>query len=546
MTFMTKLASKMLNLPRATHTNLEYQIDIQVPMPDGVVLMANRVAPRGGENLPIILLRDPYSSRGTKPDFMSLLIAERGYQVVVQNCRGTWGSEGEFRPFRDDREDGLATLRWLANQSWFSGSVGMFGLSYWGYAQLAAGPDAPEYLKALVPMMSASRIYGVFRPHGLLALNVALTWHYQTYVSNAQKTARDKKRANAKLNDAVGNGYRRLPISEADQAALGFTADFYQSIIRNDQPDDPFWAEVDHSQLVKIIEAPVHLVGGWYDFFLADQLVDYINLYQAGKKPYLTIGPWTHVSTDGLKQGLQESFIWYDAHLRGNINALRSLPVRICVMGINKWIDLPAWPPAFTAKKWYLQQGGGLSPSDPLAGAEASRYTYDPADPTPSIGGRVVVDGGPKDNRKLESRKDILTFTSELLTSDITIVGPVSALLHVRSTAVSADFYVRLCDVQGQHGKSVNICEGMVRLSPDVKQTSADGISLVKIDLSSTAHCFKAGHRVRIQVSSGAHPLFMRNLGTGESMVTGTKIQVAEQEIFHDLFHPSAVILPIY
>jgi putative CocE/NonD family hydrolase len=546
MSFMTMLTSRMFGLPPAVYHKLEYQIDLPVPMPDGVVLLANRIAPIDGETLPIILIRNPYTSRGKKPDLVSQLIAERGYQVVVQNCRGTWGSEGEFQPFRADREDGLATLQWLAEQPWFSGCVGMFGLSYWGYAQLALGPGAPDFLQALVPQMSASRLYGVFRAYGSLSLNTLLTWNYNTYVMNAQESPAAKRQAKRRRSSVLRQVFMHLPVSEADQVAFGFTVHFFQEILRNDQPDDALWAMMDHSKIVPQICAPVHFIAGWYDFFLKDELADYESLRAAGKQPYLTIGPWMHGDTPSLKAEFKESIAWYDAHLKGNRVALRSSPVRVYVMGVNKWVNLPSWPPPSMATKWYLQAGGGLTSDAPAEHVDPSCYRYDPADPTPSVGGAVALDGGAKDNRKLEARPDVLTFTSKSMVRDTTIMGTVSTVLYVRSTTEHTDFFVRLCDVSPNGKKSINICDGIVRLSLNSNQADYDGIRWITIDLLPTAYCFRKGHHIRLQVSSGAHPMHIRNLGTGEPIVTGTLMRTADQEVFHDTTHPSAVVFPIF
>ena len=195
MPFMSRLMSLIISLPPATHRKLEFQPDLQIPMPDGVVLLANRTAPVGGESLPIILVRDPYSFRGKTPDFISQVIAERGYQVVYQNCRGRWGSGGDFEPFRNEREDGLATLKWISEQPWFSGSVGMYGLSYWGYVQLALGAGAPPYLKALVPQMSASRVFNVFRSGGAVRLYTLMSWVYSTFVTNTKSSVKEAQAA---------------------------------------------------------------------------------------------------------------------------------------------------------------------------------------------------------------------------------------------------------------------------------------------------------------------------------------------------------------
>jgi putative CocE/NonD family hydrolase len=494
--------------------------------------------------LPIILIRNPYTARGKKPDFLSALIAERGYQVVVQNCRGTWGSGGVFRPFRDDREDGAATLKWLQQQPWFSGAVGMFGLSYWGYVQLALAPGAPEFLKALVPQMSASRVYGVFRRNGILNLEVALFWNYSTFVANATESARAKRRATARRAKALRKGFSVLPVGDADKAALGFTSPFFQDVLSSENPEDEFWAVMDHSKLVKDIGVPIHFMSGWFDFFLPDQLADYQSLRSAGKEPYLTIGPWTHFSIRSLREGLKESLRWYDAYLRGNRSALRSSPVHVYVTGSDTWVNLPSWPPASTETAWYLRTGGLLSTDPSGSDAEPSRYRYDPADPTPSVGGMLAVKGGRKDNRALEARADVLTFTSGKVARPVTMMGQATVNLYVHSTLEHTDFFTRLCDVS-RTGKSINLCDGMIRLTPEAEGASVEGVRRITIRLCPTAHSFKVGHRVRLQVSSGAHPMYTRNLGTGGRLQTETIVRKADQVVFHDRSHISSILLPL-
>jgi len=308
---------------------------------------------------------------------------------------------------------------------------------------------------------------------------------------------------------------------------------------------------MDHSKLVEQINAPVHFIGGWYDCFLTDQVADYERLRKAGKHPFLTIGPWTHGSIGSIKAGFRESIAWYDTYLKGNRAKLRSAPVRVYVMGMNKWVNLPAWPPACTATRWYLQTGGRLSPDIPkgepngTSCSAPSCYRYDPADPTPSLGGVTVLDGGPKDNRKLEARPDVLTFSSQPMTRPITIMGTVAAELYVRSSNEHTDFYARLCDVSPNGKKSINLCEGIVRLPVVTDQAYQDGIQKLRIELPPTAHCFKPGHGIRLQVSSGAHPMYIRNLGTGEPIATGTEMRIADHEVFHSDSHPSAIILPV-
>jgi uncharacterized protein len=491
MSLVTRRAARMYDLPPAVSSKIDADVDLRVPMPDGAVLYASRFYPRGGDSLPIVLIRTPYSPRGNKPDVLSRLIAERGYQVVVQNCRGRFGSEGEFEPFQTDRNDGLATLAWMADQPWFSGAVAMFGLSYFGWAQLAAGPGAPAYLKALVPQMASSRIYDTFRPRGTLALTTTLFWHYSTYA--AGDTTWQGYLSRLRRGKALRAGAAHLPIGEADRVATGKTISFYQQAIRADRPDDPLWAKMDHSKLVADIDAPVCFVTGWYDFFLGRELADYRALHEAGKNPYLTVGPWPHFSSSGLKAGFQESFAWYDAHLRGNPAALRAEPVRVFVMGAGRWADLPSWPPPGERVVRFLQAGGHLSNEVPAAVVAPSQYRYDPADPTPSVGGAVPVGGGPKDNRALEARADVLTFTSEPMGVATTVMGPVTAELYVRSSLENTDFTARLCDVTPK-GKSINICDGIARLDSSVRP-DGDGVHHLIVDLGATAFCFKPSLR---------------------------------------------------
>ncbi len=544
MSFMSRLMSFVLSLPPATHHKLEFQPDLQIPMPDGVVLLANRIAPVGGESLPIILVRDPYSFRGKTPDFISQVIAERGYQVVYQNCRGRWGSGGDFEPFRNEREDGLATLRWISEQPWFSGSVGMYGLSYWGYAQLALGAGAPPYLKALVPQMSASRVFNVFRSEGTVRLYTLMSWVYSTFVTNTKSSVKEAQAARKQQSAVWGEGAMHLPIGTADQILVGSKLPFFQDVLTRDKPDDSFWAATDYSAMVKDIESPVHFVDGWYDFFLADQLKDYAALKDAGKNPYLTIGEWTHAEINGMKAGFQESFAWYETYLKGKPDLLRQSPVRVFIMGIKRWVDLPSWPPASTASSLFLSSGGKLKKAA-KAFAEPSSYRYDPADPTPSIGGPIIEGGGAKDNRAIEARKDVLVFTGEPLSEYTTIMGSVSVTLFVRSSNPHTDFFVRLCDAAPGNKQSINVCEGIVRLTPESTEADENGVRRITISLTSTAHCFLPGHSIRLQVSSGALPLYARNLGTGEALLNSVAMQTADQEVFHDAMHPSCLTLPV-
>jgi putative CocE/NonD family hydrolase len=326
----------------------------------------------------------------------------------------------------------------------------------------------------------------------------------------------------------------------------GRTHGFWQEWVEHDRPGDEWWSPGDNSD-VSAVKAPIHLISGWYDFACLPLIRDYEALRKAGQAPYLTIGPWTHFASEAAFLYVREGLIWLRAHMLGDRRGLREAPVRIFVMGAaNEWREYPAWPPAtMVQQRWYLQPGRGFAATLPAA-SEPDHYRYDPADPTPSLGGTVTSGVGKPvfDNRALESRPDVLTYTSDALDEPMELIGPVSAELYVGSSVEHTDFFVRVCDVDPA-GRSLNVCDGLQRLFPGRPAPQPDGTIKVTISLWPTAYRFARGHRLRIQVSSGAFPRWNRNLGTGESLATATKMRVAEQRVFHDPAHPSAVILPV-
>jgi putative CocE/NonD family hydrolase len=215
-------------------------------------------------------------------------------------------------------------------------------------------------------------------------------------------------------------------------------------------------------------------------------------------------------------------------------------------MGTKTWRHFADWPPPVQNERWYLQANGRLALTEPLA-SEPDRYRYDPADPTPAVGGNSLGAAkhmGPKDNRSLEARADVLVYTSAPLFQDIEVIGPVGAELYVRSSLEHTDFFVRLCVVEAS-GKSINLCDGILRLTPGSVSPEPDGSLHISINVWPTAYHFRKGERIRVQVSSGAHPRFVRNFGSGEPLATGTKLFVADQVVYHDPEHPSAILLPV-
>ncbi len=539
MSLGSRVLARWAGLPPAHTHNVEVERDLRVPMPDGVELLADRYFPRRDGKLPIVLMRSPYGRRQIA-GALGRIFAERGYQAVVQSTRGTFGSGGDFEPFRHERPDGQATLDWLAAQPWFGGSAAMFGGSYLGFVQWAVAADAPAFLKALAAGVTASQFRTPIYGGESFSLDTALTWTHM--VHHQELPLWRNLRAILTQRKALAPAFAHAPLNQLDTIAVGRRVPFFQDWLRHNQPGDPYWQAIDHSRRLAGVTARVYLLAGWYDIFLPEQLADYLALKRAGQKPYLIIGPWIHVSLEVARAGIREGLAWFDVHLRGDRSRLSKSPVRVFVLGARRWLDLQEWPPPATPQRWYLQPAGGLAPEPPPESGPDT-YDYDPANPTPSVGGSVFGrHAGARDNRQLEARRDVLTYTSAPLEDDLVVIGPVAAELYVRSSLQHTDFFARLCDVEPR-GRSVNVCDGLVRLWPMRFAQGADASTCIRIDLWPTAYSFRKGHRLRLQVSSGAHPRYSRNLGNGEPLATATTFNIAHQNVFHDPTHPSAVYL---
>ena len=547
MSIASRIFAWVLKLPPVETHDVVVERDIKVPMDDGVVLLADHYYPRGGGKPPTILIRSPYGRGGLFGLQYGRLFAERGFQVLVQSCRGTADSGGQFEPFRHERADGLATVEWIKGQDWFSGELATTGASYLAYAQWAIARDAGPELKVMAVQVGQSDIATHYYPGGSFTLDDALNWSHGFMAQEGQSEL-------ARMAGMMGLGPSarkvksaadHLPLSDVDHLLVGKKVKFWQDFLEHDDPNDEWWKPADHSDTVGNVIAPVHLAGGWYDLFLPWQLRDYRELQEAGRKPHLLIGPWTHVAAGSAGPVVRESLAWLRAHLFGERSGLRQEPVRLFVMGADEWRDFAEWPPPGShPERWYLQQGGGLAPELPTE-SEPDRYRYDPADPTPTVGGVMFgPNSGPKDNRALEARPDVLVYTSKPLDHDLEVIGPVTADLFVRSSLEHTDFFARLCDVYPS-GKSINICDGLLRLHPGRLAPEADGHIRVGIDLWPTAYCFRRGHRLRLQVSSGDHPHLARNPGSGEPLATATTLRAADQTVYHDPAHPSAIVLPV-
>jgi putative CocE/NonD family hydrolase len=541
MALTDRLSPLPFRLPR-TRGLLTVERDIPVPMRDGTILLADRYSPITARQAPTILVRTPYGRRGIPGLINGVPFAYFGYQVVVQSARGTFGSGGEFDPLAE-YDDGLATVDWLKLQPWFAGSFATYGASYLGYSAWATAATAGPELKAMATSVSASQFREAAYVGGAFALESALSWIDITARSEQPFGLLSAGLLSRRRAERAARSGR--PLAELDALTTGAAVPFFQNLLSNQEPGATFWDKRDYSATVCDVTAPVSMVGGWYDTFLPWQLKDYTELRAAGHRPYLTVGPWWHSDARHVMVSVRESLAWFQAHLRGDYSKLRANPVRLYVTGAGEWRSYLDWPvPAMRQRRWFLQPGHGLGESGPQASGPDT-YRYDPANPTPSLGGPTLMGSArPVDHRPLERRPDLLVFSSPELRSDLEIIGPVTADLYVRSDREHTDFIVRLCDVSPD-GTSHNVCEGGLRLRPGGPAPDGDGVRRVQVDLWPAAHRFKRGHRVRVHVTSGAYPKVASNPGTGEPLGTAATMVTADQEVFHDPDHPSAIVLPV-
>jgi putative CocE/NonD family hydrolase len=397
-----------------------------------------------------------------------------------------------------------------------------------------------------MPIITSSRAYQVTYPDGVFDLDLALRWIHLLVNSESKSIWEIRRKLNpANLEKELAPAFMRLPVIEADTTGVGKPVPFYRNWLEHPDPDTSFWQESDDSGRVPPLTTPVHLVSGWYDFMLRSLLQDYQTLKETDNSPYLTIGPWFHVSPGCFLEGVKEGINWFDAHIKGQKNRLRQKAVRYFVMGAEEWREVKSWPPETRQTRYFLQGNKELSVEVPDPNASPDHYHYDPANPTPVLGGySISAAAGPKDQREIEARPDVLVYTSPPLNQALEINGWVKLELFVKSSLEHTDFLGRLCDVYPD-GRSINICEGLLRVKPGIGEVQPDGSLKLEIDLLATSQQFKAGHSIRLQVASGGHPHWNRNLGTGEPIATATQMKVADQTIFHDADHPSALILPL-
>ncbi|UGS37063.1 Cocaine esterase [Capillimicrobium parvum] len=562
-------------------------------MRDGCMLRANVFRPDGDGRHPVLVFRTPYDKNFAQITFMtmdSFRAVEAGYVVVQQDVRGRFASEGDVHaPFVDEFADGHDTVEWAARQPWSNGAVGVYGTSYHGFTAWAAAVEAPPALRTIAPSQAPNATHRVFWRGGAFQLGMHANWSVRVIGPNALLRAEAKSDPGERMaafadlvehmddfaTMASALPPRSLPAGRPDDPFLPYIYDVFEHRARGDDFHRQRSIEGRHAQ----IGVPALIIAGWHDPLLESDLAHFTAMRanaatpQAREHTRLVVGPWVHgaglhmsaatevdfgTRASGLAMDLREDLTtlhlrWFDRWLKG-APAEDEAPVRIFVMGRNRWQDETEWPPArAVATRWHLHSDAGLSPRAPDSGARARTYVHDPADPVPTIGGATLL---PLDHRRgsasqadLLTRPDVLVFTSEVLDQALEVIGRVRAELWAATSARDADWVIKLCDVHPD-GRTFNVCDGIVRASlRDSSWAAPRPIQpyepvRYEIDLLSTAMVFDAGHRLCVLVMSSDFPRYDRNPGTGEWSLDADGLLVAAQQVFCDAQRPSFVELP--
>jgi putative CocE/NonD family hydrolase len=564
-----------------SHQTYEVVVEraVKATMRDGVVLRADIYRPRSEGKFPVLLERTPYDKNGGL--LFGMKAAAKGYVVIIQDVRGRYTSDGEWYVFKHESDDGYDTVEWAASLPFADGRVGMFGGSYVGATQMLAAIGHPPHLAGICPIVTASNYHNGWTYQG----GAFEQWFNESWTSSlAQDTMNRNLTAatNARIGEAV-LPLRKYPLFNSSanmQELMPIAAPYFLDWLDHPNYDD-YWKRWSIEENYASIQVPALTVAAWYDIFQGGALRNYQGMRakagneSARNKQRLLVVIGGHAGS-GRKIGdvdfgpAAEEFhendvilLWYDYLFYGVKNRFAGdKPVRIFVMGTNVWRDEEAWPLARAQKtKYFLANGNaagpaaaGLLSTSSAPGKVSESYVYDPMKPAPTTGGPLCCDSehlaaGPYDQRPVEARADVLSYSTPVLTQDTEVTGPVTLELYAASSAVDTDFTAKLVDVW-PNGYAQNLTEGIIRASYRDSATRPDALEPGKvypfnIDLWSTSNVFLKGHRIRLEVSSSNFPRFDRNLNTGKSAANDQTSVKATNTIYHDAQHPSALILPL-
>lgn len=480
-----------------------------------------------------ILIRTPYGRKFLGAMGAARPFAARGYQVLNVSCRGTFGSGGEFDPFRNEVEDGKAVVQWMRKQAWYTGSFATIGGSYLGFNQWALLCDPPKDMVAAVISVGphdASRSWW-----GSGALNFDVIGWANLIVLQEKAWGKFLVLMSSKKVRAVLD---KMPLVQSVDDYFKGGAPWLNRIMARSDVKDPYYKPTQLYEALERADIPILLVTGWYDLFVDQTIEQYTRLKERGCTVALTAGPWAHIKVGISSISNYQTWTWIEDHLAGRPNKFKREMVQYYVTGTDQWRYADRWPPSTTTYPLNLEIGQQLLIKKLSSQTESSTFIFDPQDPTPVVGGNTLLSGGQKDDSALAARPDVLTFTTDPLPSDLEVCGNVTVELSHATNNTFADIFVRVSEVDNK-GKSSNITEKFKRLDPDRKEGS------VKLTLNPCAHRFLKGKRIRLYVAGGCHPHYARNLGAPNHDNTGSEMRSVTHTVFYGDGVDSKIILPV-
>jgi uncharacterized protein len=532
------------------------KFNVRIPLREGITLSADLVLP---EKLPApaVVVRTPYGKAGERQSQRGTIMAKGGYACMHVDVRGRGDSDGSFQPYRNDGPDGAYVIAWAAAQEWCTGDVATLGGSYGGRIQWLAALEQPPALRAMVCVVTPSDPF-VEWPTGL-PTPMHINWFRATDGRMPQY-----------IDDVDWmEVYRHRPLLTMDEAA-GFAAPLWREELRH-RTLDGWWEPVRYQHRIAEIDVPVLHISGWYDDEQIGTPANFAAMVAAGRSGQrLLMGPWGHAVNMVRKLGEVDfgpdalidmdayTLAFLDEHVKGIKPDPAPAPVRIFVMGANEWRDEQAWPPADAPSTVFHLSSGGhansrygdglLVPAAVTDEQTPDEWTHDPDRPIPFITDQSSAQiGGPDDYHGVESRGDVLVFTSDPLSEPLEVIGPVKVVAHVATSAADTDVTAKLLDVH-PGGFAQRLCDGVARLRYrdgfDAERPVTPGeVYEVEIRMWDTCVRLPAGHRLRVEIASSAFPKFDVNLGTGGDMITETEGVIATNRLWHTPSRPSRLIL---
>jgi uncharacterized protein len=577
-------APQVLGQPATPQGDIVFERNVTMKTRDGVTLKADIYRPGGEGTFPVLLQRTPYN-KDNAADFARHAVA-RGFMVVVQDVRGRYTSEGEWYTFKHEIDDGYDTVEWAAALPHSNGKVGMFGGSYVGATQMLAAIGHPPHLAGICPVVTASNYHENWTYQG----GAFEQWFNESWGSGLAQDTFDHLIHND-TNALVGDSVLPLthypmfniqPIANGSQLTHELAPYFLDWLAHPTY--DSYWKQWSIEESYRNIQVPALTIAAWYDIFQGGSLKNYMGLRdhagnetaRSTQRLLVTIGGHAgggrkigEVDFGAAAADYDENAItldWYDYLFLGKQNQFAdpTHPVRIFVMGKNEWRNEAAWPLARAKETSFFLSSGGKANTASGDGAliaakpaknAADTFVYDPANPVPTVGGPLCCDpvhlpAGPRDQKDIEARSDVLVYSTPVLQEDMEVTGHVTLDLFAKSSAVDTDFTAKLVDVW-PNGFAQNLTEGILRASfrestlSEPKPIAPGQVYEYKIDIWSTSNVFLKGHRIRLEVSSSNFPRFDRNLNTGKRAADSSDFVKATNTILHDSEHPSALVLPV-